>query len=483
MTFTSLIFDKKTNKKVMDKEIIEDLKLNLLLSEEVSDMLLYEPNIDNILIRQNMFSLLLKDEKSLDKIEKMTSVLRRCHEKYIKINNSGSEYAASYVFAFLFADLYDFYYEASSDLLYGDRFVSFSNIFKELSNDERIKNAVLVAKDIINEFKLQDSFYLLTDSELTKVIGERDRNITSSLINCANELGIELSENENLDTFLQPAIADALAKIRPEIFDKAKAFYHENRDLVYGAIFEYIPELVFICGILKFTKKMIEYGLPYSFPKPVKDKKLVNLKNVYDFTLTVKNSAKIVPNDIIFDEKEPFYYLTGANGGGKTTYLRATGNALILFLAGAPTFCDGGEVFVFDSVLAHFPRDERFEGSGRFFDEIKRVEKMLSMQNGNSMILLNETYATTGEDKATEYTTELAEKLYNSGNFGLYITHQHGVSTTNIPFLGVMIDESDANRRTYRIEKRRLPPKSFAQDILEKYNLTKEALEKRFILN
>ena len=111
------------------------------------------------------------------------------------------------------------------------------------------------------------------------------------------------------------------------------------------------------------------------------------------------------------------------------------------------------------------------------------MDEILAAAKGQSLILLNETYATTGEDKALEYTAALADKLYKSGNFGLYITHQHELSENVIPFLGVMIDESDSNRRTYKIEKRRLPPRSFARDILEKYGLTRQALEKRFGLN
>ena len=132
-------------------------------------------------------------------------------------------------------------------------------------------------------------------------------------------------------------------------------------------------------------------------------------------------------------------------------------------------------------VHTHFPKDERFEGSGRFADEQKRVDVILnacqnSEGHGNSLILLNETYSTTNEEKATVCTSELARNLYKSGNLGLYITHQHGVDEAVVPFLGVMVDELDKNRRTYRIERRRLKNRSFAADILAKYGITEEGL-------
>jgi DNA mismatch repair ATPase MutS len=152
-----------------------------------------------------------------------------------------------------------------------------------------------------------------------------------------------------------------------------------------------------------------------------------------------------------------------------------------MFLAGCPVFCESGSASLISAVFTHFPRDERFEGTGRFLDEKNRVDAMLSRLDGNCLVLLNETFATTGEEKAIEQTGILADTLYTSGNFGLYITHQHGVSKTEIPFLGVTVDENDSNRRTYKIEKRRLPPRSFAKDILQKYSLDKASLENRFL--
>jgi DNA mismatch repair ATPase MutS len=151
-----------------------------------------------------------------------------------------------------------------------------------------------------------------------------------------------------------------------------------------------------------------------------------------------------------------------------------------MFLAGAPVFCEGGRASVLSAVYAHFPRDERFEGTGRFLDEKNRVDAILAAQDGNALVLLNETFATTGEEKAVTETDILAKTLLRSGNFGLYITHQHDVAEAEIPFLGVTVDELDSNRRTYKIEKRRLPPRSFAKDILGKYGLDRETLMKRF---
>lgn len=98
----------------------------------------------------------------------------------------------------------------------------------------------------------------------------------------------------------------------------------------------------------------------------------------------------------------------------------------------------------------------------------------------NSLVLLNETYSATNEENAVAMTEKLANELYGKSIFGLYITHQHSLAESEIPYLNVLIDKNDSNRRTYKIARQKSTGGSFAKDILERYGLTSEALEKRF---
>ena len=49
-----------------------------------------------------------------------------------------------------------------------------------------------------------------------------------------------------------------------------------------------------------------------------------------------------------------------------------------------------------------------------------------------------------------------------------------------IPYLNVLIDRSDANRRTYKIARQKSTGGSYAKDILARLGLTEEALTARF---
>ncbi len=487
MNYPRLLFKNEALPKVMPENILSDLKLDVLLPAEVCDFLLRGADKDNILLRQDMFSRLLSDKsgRAEEEIGALRLLLSDGKRLYRALNRASCESEEAYIFPFLMRDITEFSQKAAEISGYGELFDRFSAFFSNVCSGSAFTAAAGRLGEITEAITGAASLIIKTDGDSSKILRESPEDLTSALEGCARELGINLSGKVMRPFALQKSVAEAAAKLSPEVFGRASEFYLEYRTLISGEIFEYLEELEFIAGMLDFTRRAQKSGIPYSFPSVTEEKKL-DFKNIYDVTLLIKNEEHIVPNDAFFCSDEPFFYLTGANGGGKTTFLRAIGVAVVFFLAGAPVFCEKGEACVFESVLTHFPRDERFEGSGRFFDEIRRVQEILdfpAVRSGKSLILLNETYATTGEDKALEYTAELALKLYKSGNFGLYITHQHELSENIIPFLGVVIDETDSNRRTYRIEKRRLPPKSFARDILEKYGLTREALEKRFGLD
>ncbi len=471
---TSLLFKTPANR-IIPEATCSDLGLSLLFSDAVTKILRASPSAENIALRREMFAELLDTPELCTTLSELEQTLSCASELYLSQNRAVCEAVDVYVFPNVFDKISSFAVKASALDAKCKSLSEFRAEFVKFCADERFIEAVKRLPEVKNALSGASGFFIKTSQDGAKIQKESELDVTSALIDCAKELNIELKKRDSGKMILQKGLAEAVQKANPEAFALAGEFYRDFRTLINGEIFERLDELRFILEIAEFTRNAKNAGIPYSFPT-ASENRVLDLKNIYDVTLLKKTGTVIVPNDAYFSPSEPFFYLTGANGGGKTTYLRAVGCAVMLFSAGAPVFCEGGECPVFDSVLTHFPRDERFEGSGRFFDEIRRVDEILSVQNSNSLILLNETYATTGEDKAREYTDKLARELYKSGNFGFYITHQHDVREAEIPFLGVVVDSSDSNRRTYRIEKRRLPPKSFARDILEKYGLTKEAL-------
>jgi DNA mismatch repair ATPase MutS len=227
------------------------------------------------------------------------------------------------------------------------------------------------------------------------------------------------------------------------------------------------------------TQRAAKIGVPHVIAKIAKVPMYVS-KELYDVSLLAKNCESIVPNDADFTENEPFAFLLGANGGGKTTYLRALGVNLVLFLAGCPVFAREAEIYPFDIVLSHFPKDERFDNTGRLDEERGRTEKMLDAARGKrAFMFFNETYSGADEKRGFDLLTDTVEKIKESNFFGLYVTHFHEVMTLDYPVLSAEVDLDDANKRTFRIVRSKGSASSYAADILKKYCLDKDSLMAR----
>ena len=265
--------------------------------------------------------------------------------------------------------------------------------------------------------------------------------------------------------------SDKVAQIEDEIAKYADADFYEPT--------VYISEIKFFLEIHGLMQRAAKVSVPHTIAKIANTPQYV-AREVYDVSLLAKNCETIVPNNADFTKKEPFCFLLGANGGGKTTYLRALGVNLIMFLAGCPVFAKKAEIYPFDIVLSHFPRDERFDNTGRLDEERKRTEEILNIaQNKVAFLFFNETFSGADDKRGFELLTHTVEKLEACNHFGLYVTHFHEVMSLDYPVLSAEVDTSDANKRTFRIMRSKGSASSYAADILKKYLLDKDSLTAR----
>lgn len=477
----SLLFTESNTVYSSGEDTPIDLKLDMLLPEGTAELFRVRPTEKGLLLRREFFAGILADrENAAARFKKRLAMLDRAEEAYKALEGAVCDNARYCIFFEYAKRMVEIYRVFAEDFGYGELYSGFSSYFADAVRNEDFAELCGKLESVAQADNRIGALNLNADGEKIKVSREIPVSMRERIARCLEAYGISAPDSERKRMLIQKSIIDASATLYPAEFAEFAEFYRVYGDFFDRSVFDTAPEFRLAIGIIDLVGRAEAAGLPYCFPS-VSEAKKIKLYDVYDIALLLKGDVTIVPNDGVFTSDEPFFYLTGANGGGKTTYLRAMGNAVLMFLFGAPVFCRGGECCLLDGVHTHFPKDERFEGSGRFADEQKRVETILSAcenaeGRGNSLILLNETYSTTNEEKATVCTSELARRLHGSGNFGLYITHQHGVDEAVVPFLGVLVDEQDRNRRTYRIERRRLKNRSFAADILAKYGITAEGL-------
>ncbi len=243
----------------------------------------------------------------------------------------------------------------------------------------------------------------------------------------------------------------------------------------------YIDELGFILKAAEYFIRLKNAGYPVVFPEISSDRR-VDVKSLYDGSLYKRKlgAAEVVPNDLYMKSGgDNFFILTGANGGGKTTFLRSCATAVLFFMNGCPVVAEKAEMCLFDNIYTHFPSTESFENSGRFVDEAARADEIVSSAGENSFVVFNETYSGTNEEKSEQYSRRLADTMYEKGVFGIFVTHIHSLTGGRIPTLAAVIDESDGNRRTYKIRRVGSTDSSFARDILKKYALDYDSLKEK----
>ena len=296
---------------------------------------------------------------------------------------------------------------------------------------------------------------------------------------CAERLGFAVPKQKPQNIKINLSLSDAVCQLYSDKVAQIEAEIAKYADVDFYEPVAYISEIKFFLEIHGLIQRAAKIGVPHCIAKISQTPRYI-AKELYDISLLAKNCENIVPNDADFTKNEPFCFLLGANGGGKTTYLRALGVNLIFFLAGCPVFAKAAEIYPFDIVLSHFPRDERFDNTGRLDEERKRTEEMLNTaQNKTAFLFFNETFSGTDDKRGFDLLTDTVAKIAESKYFGLYVTHFHEVMSLDYPVLSAEVDLSDTNKRTFRIVRSKGSASSYASDILKKYRLDKDSLAAR----
>ncbi len=474
----------------MDPSVAEDLKLTSLISSEILPALLRPCSAEDIVARQQVFHAL---EASPALAEQFRALSRRIHQitaLYEDLRDARCERESQVLTCCLVRETLHFCQEASS--LSGQETAGaallrrFADAMTEFCGSEEFRSALQDAETVCPKLKDLSQSTVRITGIILRMASAHEESYLENLLQAAETLGLgDLRPQPSAPRRIAPGLIEAEAKLHPDSFEAFAAFRARRQNFFSPGILRYRLELDFYLEILALTARIRSAGIPVCYPT-VSDQPEIHVTAAYDITLLTKEEKNIIPNDIRFTKDERFFYLTGANGGGKTTYLRTVGVTVLLFLAGCPTPCEKANMQPLQKVFTHFPRDERFDLAGRFMDENNRVQQILQQADDRSLVLLNETYSTTAEEKALRYTSALAGDLWNRGSFGVYVTHHHAAAgnedpdAPKIPLLSVLVDRSDSNRRTFKVALQRSIANSYAHDILEKYGLTAEALERRF---
>ena len=476
MSFVSLCSTKNQIYGKIPKDTFEDIKLTELFEKNVLGVMQYLPTEKDILLRQEVFTY-LENESILDFYTELLFDLRSLAQSFEAFENALIDEEKQYIFCDLLYKLCLFYEKASKEKAPSGFLKEFSDNFAKICETEEYKKAKEDSQWVYNEFF--EKLTLFTESSKLIIHSDTEEGYISRIEKCARDMGIDLRECDYLPRRITPELTKLLSTLYNGLWEELSKLYSRYISYPEKDLLLYIDQLDFYISVYKVMQRVKEKGIPLCFAK-IHPKESIRILTAHDITLFSKECENIIPNDILFDTKDPFFFLSGANGGGKTTYLRTCGVNTVFSLLGCPVPAKSSHICMLDSIGTHFPRDERFDSDGRFLDEQKRVDTLIDNMGKRSLVLLNETYSTTNEAKAARMTVALTRKLYAEKQFGVYVTHQKSVLKEDIPLLACKVDKDDENKRTYKIERINSIGSSYAEDVLKKYALSRADLEERF---
>jgi hypothetical protein len=185
-------------------------------------------------------------------------------------------------------------------------------------------------------------------------------------------------------------------------------------------------ELGFYLGCLRLHEQLVGKGVPVAFPQPAPWRPVrFAATGLREVCLALRGDEPVIGNDADAIER-PLIIVTGANSGGKSTFLRSVGLARLMLGCGMFVAAERLEASVLPGgVFTHFAREEdRSMTSGRLDEELKRMSTLADRLRPGSLVLFNESFASTNELEGSEIARQVVRALLEADIQVAFVTHQ-----------------------------------------------------------
>lgn len=284
---------------------------------------------------------------------------------------------------------------------------------------------------------------------------------------------------------VQEWIADRVAKLFPAEFAALDAFCARHSGFEDATVAAFEREIQFYLGYLDFIAPMKAAGLEFCYPRVSAGDKETDVSGAFDLALAAKLAprfADVVANDFRLSGEERIIVVTGPNHGGKTTFARMTGELYYLASLGYPVPASSARLFLPDQVFTHFERDEDLATlRGKLADELARIRDTLAAATGRSLLVMNESFASTTVRDATFIGERVLETMTGLGLLGVYVTFVDELASSTLACVSMvgMVNPDDPAERTYKIVRKPADGLAYAAAIARKYRLAYPQLKER----
>jgi len=266
----------------------------------------------------------------------------------------------------------------------------------------------------------------------------------------------------------------ALSELRGRGINHVANALAQSVDHILGFFRLLRTELAFYIGALNARERLAAQGGPACFGVPVPQAEAAfSATGLYDPCLALAATAAVVGNDISADGR-PLVMITGANQGGKSTFLRSVGLAQLMMQCGMFVAAGSFRASVSAGIFTHFIREED-PGmiSGRLDKELSRLSSIADHVTPHCLILFNESFAATNEREGSEIGRQVVRALLEAGVRVFFVTHQfdfadsfHRQRPDSALFLRA--PRQPDGRRSFKLIAAEPLPTSYGKDIYDR---------------
>lgn len=191
----------------------------------------------------------------------------------------------------------------------------------------------------------------------------------------------------------------------------------------FGKFFEQLYfQSAFYRGAVNLKHHMMRFHLCSCYPT-VGAQDALRFQELKELVMCIEQRINPIGNTCDIENKM-LLLVTGANQGGKSTFLRSIGIAQIMMQCGLPVTAKSYESGIFPDFFTHFTRREDSEmNSGRLDEELGRMNQIIEHLGERSLLLLNESFATTTEKEGSVIAYDIIRALKEAGVKILSVTH------------------------------------------------------------
>lgn len=231
-----------------------------------------------------------------------------------------------------------------------------------------------------------------------------------------SKLGGKLHHIRNTSGFEVPhgdeSGTKAVYAIKDKIINETANAAAQSTEHILSFLEALKKELAFYIGCLNLASRLQALSLPVCMPIVCPTGMQRHTASaLYSVSLALRSNEPPVSNDFEADGKQ-LVVVTGANQGGKTTFLRSIGQAQLMMqcgmFVGAAAFCAN----VCSGLFTHFKREEDASmKSGKLDEELTRMSGIVGHLKAGAMVLFSESFSSTNEREGSEICRQITTAL------------------------------------------------------------------------